>query len=69
MPIDRLPFSPRAMPRAFSSAASLSAEDLTGVLIEGFSRLGQLYAPRQTPEQRGAHFLFEPFDLLTQRWL
>lgn len=68
MPIDRLPFSPRAMPRAFSSAASLSA-DLAGVLVEGFSRFGQLHAPRQAPEQRRAHFLFEPFDLLTQRRL
>lgn len=26
----------------------------------------RLHAPRQASEQRRAHFLFEPFDLLTQ---
>ena len=41
-------------------------QDLTGVLIEGFSRLGQLHAPRQAPEQRCAHFLLKPFNLLAQ---
>ena len=64
MPIDRLPFSPGLLQRGVAQR-----QDLAGVLVEGFSRFGQLHAPRQASEQRRADFLFEPFDLLTQRRL